>query len=120
MSDTEAAASLFGTADSPSDLFTALGTESSQQASDDLFGGASADKPGTTDAFYNVPEQRAPTNEFSETNQPPVVENCTYVPTHNESAPHGTYSSYQHWNGNGNQMNYGAGAGTSSKIFPSY
>jgi len=114
MSDTEAAASLFGTADSPSDLFTALGTESSQEASDGLFDGASADKLGATDAFYNVPKQRASTHEFSESNQPPIVESRTHAPTHDESAPHGTYSSYQYWNGN--QTNYGAGAGTSSKI----
>jgi len=114
MSDTEAAASLFGTADSPSDLFTALGTESSQEASDGLFDGASADKLGATDAFYNVPKQRASTHEFSESNQPLIVESRTHAPTHDESAPHGTYSSYQYWNGN--QTNYGAGAGTSSKI----
>jgi len=114
MSDTEAAASLFGTADSPSDLFTALGTESSQEASDDLFDGASANKLGATNAFYNVPEQRASTDEFSETNHLPIVESYTYAPAHDESAPHGTYSSYQHWNGN--QTNYGTGAGTSSKI----
>lgn len=108
MGDTEAAASLFCSADSSSDLFTTLGTESSQEASGSLFDGASTDKPAIN-AFYSIPEQRASASELSETNQPAAVENYTYVSTHDESAPHGTYNSHQQWN-------YGAVAGALSKI----
>lgn len=112
MSGTEAAASLFGSADTSSDPFATLGTEYSQEASDDLFGGASTDHPAKADAanvFDSPPEQQATTNDSVDTSHSLLAAEShgytpnSYTPAYNVNAlpeAHGTHDPRQQWGGN--------------------
>ncbi|KXN89245.1 COPII coat assembly protein sec-16 [Leucoagaricus sp. SymC.cos] len=112
MSGTEAAASLFGSADSSSDPFATLGTDFSQETSDNLFGGANANysaQPDAADIFKNPADQpEASSGSPETTNSPPAVQGYghtsnPYTPAHNASAPlngQGPYETHQQRDGN--------------------
>ncbi len=106
MSSEEAAASLFGPEDSSSDPFSAFGTESNQEASDDLFPGitnADSAHSAATDPFDNLGEHSTYQGETVNIgyNQPAVHE-------HDDAS--GLYASA--YNGNGTSEAYRANGGT--------
>jgi hypothetical protein len=110
MSGTEAAASLFGSADSSSDPFATLGQDSGQEACDDLFGGANAEHSAQPDALnvFDSFADQPPSNDFADTSHSQSAAQDyghapnSYAPVHNASVPtdtYGMYGSQQQWDG---------------------
>lgn len=110
MSGTEAAASLFGSGDSSSDPFAALGTELSQETSDDLFAGVDADNsvqsPGVNPFDSLDDQQTLSSNTAGANHSQPAVQAYSYpsdpyTSTHSASGtsePHGAYGTSLEWN----------------------
>lgn len=116
MSSEEAAASLFGPEDSSSDPFKALGTEFSQETSDDLFTGVtanSAHSAAAADLFDNLGAHPTPSGETeSAGHHQPVLRDYgsapdPYAPAYNGDGTRESYGTYGANAQNNNQSYYG-------------